>query len=205
MGQGTETTSQRGTVLVIDDEPMVRMQLGKIFDGAGLQSVLCGEPDAALDLIASHDVDVVMLDVNMPGTSGIEVCQKIRAAYADLPVIMITGLADERTCQKTISSGANDFIAKPIDAGEALIRIKNALQMRMLQKQFVAQTAQVQSILDQVSRLDHDVHDINGEVHADEKKKRVEAILNNYAPTDSLFDFDTDEEDEEQMIALTCG
>jgi len=63
----------------------------------------------------------------MPKVNGIKVCERLREAKSDIPIVMLTGMTDRATCQRTITSGANDFITKPIDAGEVLIRVKNAI------------------------------------------------------------------------------
>lgn len=103
------------SILVVDDEPISRKAVVYALDKVGLKSINLGEPNSALAILSANPFELVFLDVDMPGMSGFELCQKIRAlpAHAKTPVVFVTGLTDFDSRTKSMLSGGNDFIAKP--------------------------------------------------------------------------------------------
>ncbi len=103
------------SILVVDDEPISRKAVVYALDKVGLKSINLGEPNSALAILSANTFELVFLDVDMPGMSGFELCQKIRAlpAHAKTPVVFVTGLTDFDSRTKSMLSGGNDFIAKP--------------------------------------------------------------------------------------------
>jgi PleD family two-component response regulator len=102
-------------ILVVDDDPISRRAVVYALEKVGLKSINLGEPNAALAILSANTFDLVFLDVDMPGMSGFELCQKARAlpAHAKTPVVFVTGLTDFDSRTKSMLSGGNDFIAKP--------------------------------------------------------------------------------------------
>jgi DNA-binding response OmpR family regulator len=103
------------SILVVDDEPISRRAIIYALEKAYLQSVEIGDPQAALDMLAVKNFDLVFLDVNMPGMTGFELCTKLRAlpAHKKTPVVFVTGLSDFDNRTSSTMAGGNDFIAKP--------------------------------------------------------------------------------------------
>jgi DNA-binding NtrC family response regulator len=154
MMRTTENSSpSTGKVLVVDDEKNVRILLAKILSRAGNEIFSTSDGRKVKEICEKHDVDVILLDVKMPIVGGMEVCESIRADHPSIPIIMVTGMTDPSICQKAITVGANDFIAKPIEAGKVLISVKNAIQMRRLQLNLSAQTDRFNQMAETILNL----------------------------------------------------
>lgn len=103
------------TILVVDDEVISRRAVTYALDKARLKSVAVDHPETAFDLLLQRQFDLVILDVNMPGMNGFELCAKLRALpkFKKVPVLFVTALNDFETRANSTISGGNDFIAKP--------------------------------------------------------------------------------------------
>jgi len=116
-------------VLVVDDEPHILLILDKVLQryGCMVEKAECGE--SALNLLYSNLYDIVILDLMMPGISGIEVCRKIREddRIKDTPVVILT--ADKNECDKEecLTLGISDYIAKPFSPKKIAERIEEIL------------------------------------------------------------------------------
>jgi DNA-binding NtrC family response regulator len=117
----------RSTILVIDDEPNILTTVRRSLELEGYQVEVAGSGAAGLAKLAEHDIDLVLLDVMMPGETGLEVLPKLRAAQADLIVIMMSGNATIETAVNATKAGAHDFIEKPLSGDKLLITVQNAL------------------------------------------------------------------------------
>jgi DNA-binding response OmpR family regulator/HPt (histidine-containing phosphotransfer) domain-containing protein len=102
-------------VMVVDDELLSRKAVVMALDKAHLKPVAIANPEVALAIAGDNSFDLVVLDVDMPGMSGFELCSKLRAlpAYKSVPVVFVTSLTDFENRAKSLMSGGNDFIAKP--------------------------------------------------------------------------------------------
>ncbi|MCB0979895.1 MAG: response regulator transcription factor [Acidimicrobiaceae bacterium] len=114
-------------VLVVDDEATIREVVRRYLEADGLQVVEAGDGETALAMVADHRPDVVILDVMMPGTDGIEVLRRIRAD-GDAYVIMLTARAEEVDRVIGLSVGADDYVTKPFSARELALRVKAMLR-----------------------------------------------------------------------------
>ncbi len=123
-----------GRILVADDEEKNRMLLRDILEAQGHQVALAEDGQQAIEKAFANQQDVVVLDVMMPKMNGYEVCRQLRtdARTAHLPILMVTALTDRADRLKGIQAGANDFLAKPIDAEEIRLRVKNAVLAKHL-------------------------------------------------------------------------
>ena len=100
---------------MVDDEAISRRAINYALEKAHLKSANAEDPQSALNLLSTNQFDLIILDVDMPGMTGFELCSKIRTlpSYAKTPVIFVTGLADFEGRAHSIVSGGNDLIAKP--------------------------------------------------------------------------------------------
>lgn len=130
-------------ILVVDDEARNRDLLDRWLTREGFQVTLATSGDEALSQIGGKDFDLVLLDIMMPGKSGLDVLAVIRERHdaAELPVIMITALSDSATTVRALESGANDYVTKPIDLPIVLARIQNQLRARVPRNPVGAPTA----------------------------------------------------------------
>src|SRR6266700_3004569 len=103
-----------GSLLIVDDEPLVRALLARSLGRAGFTITEAGDGRRALELIARHPFDLVLLDVTMPNLGGLETLTEVRRSRspADLPVIMATGQDGSSHVVAALTRGANDYVTK---------------------------------------------------------------------------------------------
>jgi len=123
-------TTHTGKLLVVDDNEMNRDMLSRRLSRRGHTVVMAENGQKALELIEQQSFDVILLDIMMPGISGIEVLEIIRRSYSasDLPVIMATAKADSEDVVAALKLGANDYVIKPLDFPIVLARVQAQLE-----------------------------------------------------------------------------
>jgi DNA-binding NtrC family response regulator len=117
----------RSTILVIDDEPNILTTVRRSLELEGYQVEVASGGAAGLAKLAEHDVDLILLDVMMPGETGLEVLPKLRAAAPETVVVMMSGNATIDTAVQATKGGAHDFIEKPLSGDKLLLTVQNAL------------------------------------------------------------------------------
>ncbi|WOI52319.1 sigma-54 dependent transcriptional regulator [Parvularcula sp. LCG005] len=123
------------TVLLVDDDPTQRRLMRAVCERAGYYVEQCADGQSAIDLIRStkgQSVDVMMLDLGMPGLSGMETLEALRRFNLDLPVIVLTAQGSVDTVVKAMQAGANDFFVKPASPERVVVSIHNALNVKNL-------------------------------------------------------------------------
>jgi two-component system, OmpR family, KDP operon response regulator KdpE len=114
-------------ILVVDDSPQIRRALRTILISQGFVVIDARTGEEALDLIRKQRVELVLLDVSLPGMSGIETCKEIRRA-SRIPVIMLTVRNSERDKVQAFDAGADDYIVKPFGSEELTARVRATLR-----------------------------------------------------------------------------
>ena len=122
----------RARVLVVDDEESIRNVLRQTLVDAGHDVLLASDGERALELLRTNDFEVMLLDIRMPGPSGLDVLSKARDRWPETCVIMVTAIADVGTAVGAMRQGAYDYIAKPFDLDEVTIAVHRALERRRL-------------------------------------------------------------------------
>ncbi len=115
------------SILVVDDDPQVRSLLSDYLGSHGLQVHLAANGSQARQVLASHPVNVVLLDLVMPGEDGLSVARDLRANHA-VGIIMVTASSDVVDRIVGLEVGADDYVSKPFDPRELLARIKSVLR-----------------------------------------------------------------------------
>jgi PAS domain S-box-containing protein len=125
-------TIPRHPLLVVDDDEMNRDVLCRRLVRAGYPVATCASGREALDYLDAHEVSMVLLDVQMPGVSGLDVLRVIRQRWSDaqLPVLMVTAKGDSDDTVTAFDLGASDYLTKPIDLPVALARIRTQLSRK---------------------------------------------------------------------------
>jgi class 3 adenylate cyclase/CheY-like chemotaxis protein len=151
-------------ILVVDDTPANVKLLTDLLTVKGYQVVTAASGEEALVRVAGDRPDLVLLDVVMPGMSGYEVCQRIRADAKNgiLPVVMVTALDPSGERVKGLDAGADDFLTKPINLPELLARVRSLLRIKQLYDTVETQSAQLadlnrtleERVQDQVGQLE---------------------------------------------------
>ncbi|HSD65582.1 MAG TPA: protein kinase [Vicinamibacteria bacterium] len=124
--------SETARILVVDDLPANRDLMSRRLERSGFRVVCAASGPEALDLLKRDPVDLVLLDIMMPGMTGFEVLKTVRLTRspAALPVIMVTAKTDSVDVVEALSLGANDYVTKPVDYPVALARIRTHLGIR---------------------------------------------------------------------------
>ena len=130
-----EATATRGRILVVDDEGDVRETLEALLNSNGFSVSFAVDADTGLQAMNEENCDLVLLDVKLPGRSGLAVLQEFRRANTTLPIIMLTALKDIDIARAAFKNGAQDYIPKPWDADELLAQISRALEQRKLKEE----------------------------------------------------------------------
>ena len=127
-------TAVRGYVLVVDDEEPNRIVLRDPLEARGFEVAEAKTGLEALHSIANRVPDTILLDVMMPGMDGFQVCRRLKLDHvtAHVPVLMITALSDRKERLLGIEAGANDFLNKPVDIQDLILRVGNAVQSKSL-------------------------------------------------------------------------
>jgi DNA-binding response OmpR family regulator len=115
------------TVLVVDDEPIVREVVVRYLAREGHETLEAADGLAARDAIQLRDPDLVVLDVMLPGTDGLELCRWIRSR-SELPVIMLTARGEEADRIVGLELGADDYVTKPFSPRELAARVRSVLR-----------------------------------------------------------------------------
>src|SRR5688572_6784024 len=119
------------SVLLVDDEPSIRLTMGEFLKRAGYNVLTAADYNSA-EALFSENFDVAVIDVNLPGRSGIQLLQRLMAADIYVPVIMITGEPNLSVIPEIVRSGAYDFIAKPIVKDVLLNAVGRAAEKKRL-------------------------------------------------------------------------
>lgn len=141
-------------ILVVDDEETVRILFQRVLQAAGYDVNTAANGKEALSLISDGGIDVVLLDIKMPGPSGIDVLGKISTDWPDICTIMVTAVADVQTAVEAMKLGAYDYITKPFDRDKVLRKIRQSIERWQEQLQNKQDYLQLkQNIAEQTRRM----------------------------------------------------
>ena len=160
-----------GKVLVIDDERAIRSTLKDILSLEGFDVELAENGAAGIEQFEKGGIDVVFLDIKMPGMDGIEVLERLQAISPEVPVVMISGHGTIDTAVENIKKGAYDFIAKPLDLNRILITLRNATD--------------ITSLVQEAKKLRSKVNKTYEIVGESAPIRRVKDIIEKVAPTEA--------------------
>lgn len=117
-------------ILVVDDEPHIVSLVTRGLRGEGYDTIVAEDGVEALDLALREDVDLVVLDVGLPGMDGFDVLRHLRTAGHDMPVIMLTARSGTDDTIEGLDAGASDYMPKPFAVAELLARVRSRLRER---------------------------------------------------------------------------
>lgn len=141
------------TVLVVEDEPAQREVLSYNLQAEGFDVEAAADGDTALLMVQEVQPDIIVLDWMLPGTSGIEICRRLktRPETQSIPVIMLSARSEEVDRVRGIETGADDYVVKPYSVMELMARVRN--QLRRVRPSSVGQTLTYEDII-----LDAETH-----------------------------------------------
>jgi len=146
-------------ILVVDDDQSNVRALTRLLRAAGYTSILATtNPEEVRSLYRDQEPDLVLLDLHMPGLDGIGVLEQLRADAAPhtyLPVLVLTGDSSQDARRRALAAGAKDFVTKPFEVDEVILRIRNLLETRYLHLAITAQNqALEQRVAERTAELD---------------------------------------------------
>jgi len=168
------------TVFVVDDDQAMRNSLKWLIESIGMQVRTYGSADDFLNNYYPGRAGCLLLDVRMPGMSGLELQAYLARQQSRLPVIIITGHGDIAMAVKAMKSGAVDFIEKPFHDDELLTSIRNALDFDEKQRALQSQRAQIAARLAELTPREHEVMEM---VTSGRANKEIAAALGVSAKT----------------------
>jgi two-component system KDP operon response regulator KdpE len=120
-------------VLIVDDELPFRKAVQTALNARGWVTEQAGNGEQALELLAARLFHLVLLDINMPGMSGVDACRRIRALMPQIGIIMVTVRDSERDMVQALEAGADDYITKPLRFGELVARLRAVSRRTVVQ------------------------------------------------------------------------
>lgn len=114
-------------ILIVDDDTEIRKVMGIYLENEGYEILKAENGESALKLVAENEIDLILLDIMMPGMDGIETCMKIRETNV-MPIIFLSAKSEDLDKVQGLASGADDYISKPFNAMELIARVKSQLR-----------------------------------------------------------------------------
>lgn len=167
------TTSPRERILVVDDDKAFRVATRTLLEDERYDVLLASTADEALAHLAATDVDLMVSDLVMTKMTGIELLEKVKAAYPDLTVIMVTGFGSINTAVEAMRLGAADYLTKPCNNTELLLKIRRALDTRQRDRE-----------LRQLREELHATYSFGNMISRSDKMKQVIVSIRQVADTD---------------------
>ncbi|HUS33373.1 MAG TPA: hybrid sensor histidine kinase/response regulator [Kofleriaceae bacterium] len=174
------SSAAKERVLVVDDSPQNRLVATGHLEAAGFEVVAVGSGEEALDVLGKDRIDLVVLDVLMPGLGGFETCRRIRAtpAMADVPVLFLTALGDREATTPAIEAGGDDLLPKPFHRAELLLRARALIRQRRTTAELKQALRALAEQNEALRRLEHDKRKIS-QLIVHDLKSPVGAVLAN--------------------------
>lgn len=132
-----ESTEDSFFILIVDDNPQNLQVLGKLLLNENYKLEFAVDGETALSWVECQEFDLILLDIMMPGMSGIEVCKKLQESekHRDIPVIFLSADTDKETILSGFDTGGRDYVTKPFDARELMARVKTHLELKRSKEQ----------------------------------------------------------------------
>jgi len=116
------------TILVIDDDESLRDTIGLMLEQESFRAVLVGDGRSGFEKAMTLKPDLILVDLRLPGMSGIEICKQLRAASVKIPIMVLSAVGDEVDKVILLEIGADDYVVKPFGARELIARIRAVLR-----------------------------------------------------------------------------
>jgi len=150
------------TILTVDDEAMIRELMVTALSREGYRCFQAGSAEEARSVLRTNRIDLTILDIMMPGISGVDFLKEFKALSPDTVVLMVTGISDTETAMQCIHLGAYDYILKPFDIDRVLLTIRNSLEKQRLlaenreyqanlEKKVAEQTRQIRTAMEELN------------------------------------------------------
>ncbi|MDB5192444.1 MAG: response regulator [Segetibacter sp.] len=121
-------------ILIAEDEPLMLMAIEGKLKNDGFEVIATRDGQEALKVLEKDTVDLIITDILMPYTSGLELISIVKSTGAKTPIIVLSGLGQEDTVMEAFQLGADDFLTKPFNPTELSVRVKRLLKVRKIAK-----------------------------------------------------------------------
>lgn len=119
-------------ILIVDDESMIRDSIAEFLRSEGYETQTASDGEAALEIVKNGNIDILISDVRMPGMDGIDLIKQINTYASDTLVILMTAFASVETAVQALRSGAADYMLKPLDFDELILRVNSLIERKSL-------------------------------------------------------------------------
>jgi DNA-binding NtrC family response regulator len=167
-------SNKKEKILVVDDEKIVRESLFHWFQEEGYQIETAEDGETALRIFDKNKFDLLLVDMKMPGMSGLDLLAKVKEIDKDTIVILITAFASVPTAIKALKDGAYDYVTKPVDPDELEHLVKKALEQRSLR----VENEQLKGSIDEIIKPDNLIGESS-------QMKKIYELIHTVAPTDT--------------------
>lgn len=169
------------TILVVDDNPANLDIISDYLKGFGFRILVALNGESALQKALLGRPDLILLDVLLPGIDGFETCRRLKAneALQDIPVIYMSALIDTVDKVRGFQTGAVDYLTKPLQYEEVLVRVKTHLALHAMQKQLLSQNAQLQQEIIERNHAEEALLKAQAELEQRVEKRTVELLRTN--------------------------
>lgn len=152
----------QATILTVDDEEMIRELIVSALSREGYRCFQAGSADDARLILQNNKIDLTILDIMMPGRSGVDFLEELKALSPETVVLMVTAISDTETAMNCIHLGADDYILKPFDVDRVLLTIRNSLEkQRLLMENREYQTNLEKKVEEQTRQIRTAMEDLN--------------------------------------------
>jgi signal transduction histidine kinase/DNA-binding response OmpR family regulator len=133
-------------ILVVDDDPGVARALADLLSLHGYSVLRADSGEEALDTLEAARCDLVLLDIGLPGMSGVEACARMRERHgASLPIVMLTGTGDASAARQSYEAGVDDFLHKPLDTAALILKVRSFVKLKALSDEILRSREEAQS------------------------------------------------------------
>ncbi|HKZ57116.1 MAG TPA: response regulator [Thermodesulfovibrionales bacterium] len=139
-------------VLIVDDEEYIRLSLSELLSYIGFEVATAANGEDALKKLAENRFDMAFMDIKIPGMNGVELLGRVRKAYPDVSVIMMTGYATVENAVEAVKLGAYDFLRKPYDIEEIKVSVNRLLEKKKLEEECKLWEEALHNTLDELEK-----------------------------------------------------
>jgi len=167
----------KGVILIVDDNPTNLDVLSEFLSSAGLKVLVAEDGESALETVKYASLDLILLDVLMPGIDGFETCRRLQAneSTKDIPIIFMTALTEPVDKVKGLKLGAVDYITKPLQHEEVLARVNIHLRLQKLTKRLTEQNKHLEQEIQQRKQIEEKLRQHSNELT--DWTNRYEAVI----------------------------
>ncbi len=142
------SVTPRSTILVVEDEEGIARMLQVLLEARGFATLVTHSGDEAFACLCDHPVDLVLMDIMMPGADGYDVCRRLKAdqRWRHIPVVMLTAKAAPRDMVRGLEIGADEYVTKPFNSEELIARINVLLRIQRMSQELVRRNQELQAL-----------------------------------------------------------